>query len=171
MMGMIFGLIGIDASSNLKKTNSQIYKYWRIFFTLYIPISELINYTYSNFCYFNENCSLIYFLFISFTYFCFNLYLSKISWSFYIRLEKNHELLIIHGKYLEHMIREENTKINETNLKKYISADKIYSQNINNSKKNNYNLIAYNEVSGELSEDQNKTRVKNPFLNALKNLK
>ena len=47
-----------------------------------------------------------------------HLYLSKIAWSFNTRLLLNQELLIIHGKYLEQMLNNENHKY--TGTKKYI---------------------------------------------------
>ena len=50
-----------------------------------------------------------------------NIYFTKIAWSFCVRLDRSHELLIIHGKYLEKMMNDEQTKFNE--LKTYLPPD------------------------------------------------
>lgn len=118
--GIGFGLLGMDSASNLRKINIKIYKTWRIFITFYLPINQLLN-NFSFFCSFAENCNKLYNLIITIILFIINIYLTRISWSFYIRLSKNHELLIIHGKYLEKMINEESYKIND--LRKYIPSE------------------------------------------------
>ncbi len=58
------------------------------------------------------------------------MYFTKIAWSFCIRINKNHELLIIHGKYLERMLVDEGHKVSE---KKYIPPD--LNKNMKNMKK------------------------------------
>jgi len=103
ILGMVFGLVGMDASTNLKKKNASIYKLWRILITFLIPIFEL--------------------RYLGFTIVLFpiNIYFTKISWSFCVRLDRGHELLIIHGKYLEKMMNDEQIKM--TDLRNYIPPD------------------------------------------------
>ena len=43
-----------------------------------------------------------------------NIYAAKIAWSFNVRLQKGQELLVIHGKYLDKMMSNENEKIINT---------------------------------------------------------
>ena len=54
-------------------------------------------------------------------YLLINIYLTKIAWSFFIRLNKGHEILIIHGKYLEKMINDESYKISD--VKNYVPPE------------------------------------------------
>ena len=59
-------------------------------------------------------------------YIAINIYWTKITWSFYIRLVKGHEILIIHGKYLEKMMNDESYKISD--VKKYAPPDQLNSK-------------------------------------------
>lgn len=119
-IGIIYGIIGIDSSVNLKKSSARAYKYWRIVITFLLPIIELIN-TFSKICYFSFDCNSWRYLLCTFFLLFVNIYFTKIAWSFSIRIEKNHELLIIHGKYLEKMMNEEQIKLND--LRKYIPPE------------------------------------------------
>lgn len=107
---IIFGLIGIDAAQNLKKRNGYIYKTWRVFMIFAIPIIEIFQ-SFEDFCYYNWKCSFLYFVFVSALYIAINLYMTRIAWSFNIRMQRNHELLIVHGKYLESMMADENISV------------------------------------------------------------
>ncbi len=118
--GIGFGFVGLDSAANLRKINTRIYKIWRIFITFFIPFIELIN-NFSFFCSLANNCNKFYNFIITIIVFVINIYLTRIAWSFYIRLNRNHELLIIHGKYLERMINEESYKIND--LRKYVPPE------------------------------------------------
>lgn len=120
MIGFFFGLIGINASSSMTKKICHIYKNWRIFITFAYPLLEIINQFYI-YCYFFENCSKILSFLLLVLVFIYNLYLTFISWSFYVRLDKAHELLIIHGKYLDKMMENDNYKIMLSN--KYMPPD------------------------------------------------
>lgn len=110
---LFFGLIGLDASLNLKKINSLVYKNWRIGFTILYFFMEIAN-NFNYLCFFyndKKECGSLFSKFVFFLFiFLFSMYLSKISWSFYIRLDQSHDLLIIHGKYLEKMLNEDNSK-------------------------------------------------------------
>jgi hypothetical protein len=120
MIGICFGLVGLDTALNLKKSNSMLYKRWRIFITFAFPFLELIN-NFNFFCNYKESCNkFTSFLFVI-VLFAINMYLTRIAWSFYIRLLRSHELLIIHGKYLERMIDEESYKIRD--VKKYVPPE------------------------------------------------
>jgi hypothetical protein len=167
VLGMLFGIIGFDASTNLKKKNSGIYKNWRIFITFSIPLIELIQ-SNKEFCYFKKNCNFFRYFSITIIYLIINLYLTKIAWSFCIRINKNHELLLIHGKYLEKMIKEENYKVKD--MKKYIPPQLLKPQKNLQSEKD---LISLG-TSGNLVEEQmfapNKTKT-NPFLASIQALK
>lgn len=110
---LFFGLIGLDTALNLKKIHSSVYKNWRIIFTLYYILFEIAN-SFNSACLFINNCSFFSKLVLFIIYAIINLYSSKISWSFYTRLEQSHEILIIHGKYLEKMINEELLKYDAT---------------------------------------------------------
>lgn len=113
-LGLIFGILGFDCGIHLKKQNSLVYKHWRIFITFIIPILEVI-YAKEFPCPIGSDCNnrLTYFYVI--LYFVFNLYLCKIVWSFNLRLKHGHELLIIHGKYLEEMLRNDNVRLEKIN--------------------------------------------------------
>ena len=91
---LFFSFLGFDASLNLKKFNAKIYKNWRIVFcVLYICIE--IGNSFQFICYYSgggnnntNNCNMfsnvLYFLVFVFV----NFYITKIAWSFFIRLEK-----------------------------------------------------------------------------------
>lgn len=120
ILGMVFGLVGMDASTNLKKQNASIYKLWRILITFLIPIFELIN-SLDKICYYSTNCTSWRYLGFTIILLPINIYFTKISWSFCVRLDRGHELLIIHGKYLEKMMNDEQIKM--TDLRNYIPPD------------------------------------------------
>jgi len=122
MIGTFFGILGLDAASSLRKLNSQIYKKWRIFITFIFPILEIVN-NFSFICNFSEDCSGFKIFFVLVLIFAVNIYWTKIAWSFSIRLEKGHELLVIHGKYLEKMLQDESYKLND--VKKYVPHDHL----------------------------------------------
>jgi hypothetical protein len=122
MIGTFFGILGLDAASSLRKLNSQIYKKWRIFITFIFPFLEIVN-NFSFICNFSDNCSGLKIFFVIVIIFAVNLYWTKIAWSFSIRLEKGHELLVIHGKYLEKMLQDESYKLND--VKKYVPHDHL----------------------------------------------
>jgi hypothetical protein len=127
IVGMCFGFVGVDSATNLKKLNTKVYKNWRIFITFAFPVLELIH-NFRFLCNYTSECSkgenVIFVIIIT----ALNLYFTKIAWSFYIRLEKNHELLIIHGKYLEKMINDESYKLND--VKKYVPPEQLMQQKI-----------------------------------------
>lgn len=138
VFGMFFGLLGIDAATNLKKQNSAIYKNWRILVTFLVPLLELINKK-EDFCYYKTSCRDSYFWLMTFVYIIVNLYLTKIAWSFCIRINRNHELLIIHGKHLEKMMKDENFKMSDN--KKYIPPDLQRNMKIIQHEKEMINLV------------------------------
>ena len=51
IIGFFFGFVGIDSSTNLRKTNTKIFKNWRIFITFAFPFFELIS-NFSFLCYY-----------------------------------------------------------------------------------------------------------------------
>jgi hypothetical protein len=120
ILGMVFGLVGMDASANLKKKNASIYKLWRILITFLIPIFELIN-SLDKICYYSTNCTSWRYLGFTIVFLPINIYFTKIAWSFCVRLDRSHELLIIHGKYLEKMMNDEQLKM--TDLRNYIPPE------------------------------------------------
>jgi len=122
ILGMVFGLVGMDASTNLKKKNASIYKLWRILITFLIPIFELIN-SLDKLCYYSANCTSWRYLGFTIIIFPINIYFTKIAWSFCVRLDRSHELLIIHGKYLEKMMNDEQIKM--TDMKNYYNPPEI----------------------------------------------
>jgi hypothetical protein len=122
MISFCFGCVGIDAATNLRKLNTKIYKNWRFFVTFAFPLLELVN-NFNFLCVYKTTCETINDAIFVIVLFVVNLYLSKIAWSFWIRLQRGHELLIIHGKYLEKMINDESYKIND--LKKYVPAESL----------------------------------------------
>lgn len=130
---LFFGIIGLDAALNLKKINSLIYKNWRITFSILYSLIEISNnFNYicllntdisinddSNLNRVNPKCSgpikLLYYLIIVLI----SGYITKISWSFYIRLEQSHDLLVIHGYYLEKMLHDDKAKTDKA--QKYVA--------------------------------------------------
>lgn len=123
VLSIFFGLIGLDSALNLKKVNSYVYKNWRIINTMLFILLEIGNH-FRFICFYSESyhidmsCSTfergLFFLLIV----IWNGYITKIAWSFFIRLDQSHDLLIIHGKYLEKMLSEENFKFDAN--KKYV---------------------------------------------------
>lgn len=104
ILGIVFGFLGIDCSTSLKKQNMKIYKIYRVIVTFSFVIFEILwNFPIISELCSNSFCKIILLVIIT----CINLYLTRLAWSFYIRLIKGHELLIIHGKYLENMMIEE----------------------------------------------------------------
>lgn len=137
VLSIFFGLIGLDSALNLKKVNAVVYKNWRIAFTFLYIVIEIGNHFrficfYSESYHLNMTCSGfergLFFLILV----IWNCYITKIAWSFFIRLDQSHDLLIIHGKYLEKMLSEENFKTDIS--KKYTppSENKIILDNYNN---------------------------------------
>jgi hypothetical protein len=126
IISFCFGCVGIDAASNLRKLNTKIYKNWRFFITFAFPILEIFN-NFNYLCIYRTSCDTINDVIFLIVYFLVNIYLCKIAWSFWIRLQRGHELLIIHGKYLEKMINDESYKIND--LKKYVPPETLMIKN------------------------------------------
>lgn len=166
IISMFFGLLGFDSATNLKKYNGNIYKLWRIYFTFSIPVIELFQQI-EGFCYYYYQCSFLFYILATTLYLIINLYLTKIAWSFCIRLDKGHELLIIHGKYLEKMMAEENYKIND--VKQYIPPE-LRDKNIRNVHKENELINLGNAQSNVIEEDAFAPSKNNPFFNAMKNI-
>ena len=79
--------------------------------------------------------SLIYYSGLSIGILIINLYCAKIAWSFNTRLQRGQELLVIHGKYLEQMISNENQKIIDT--QNLILQSKYSEIELSNSKPSN----------------------------------
>ena len=109
-----FGIMSINNSVNLSKRFSKYYYYWRIAITIIIPLREFAQYTHKNICYYSVCSNFIHYAGLSIGILMINLYCTKISWSFNTRLQRGQELLVIHGKYLEQMISNENQKIIDT---------------------------------------------------------
>jgi hypothetical protein len=127
--GICFGFVGFDSATNLRKGNMAIYKNWRIFISFFFLFSELIN-SFAVFCKFTSsggghNCGNFGNAFLVIIFFAMNLYFTKIAWSFFIRLDKGHEILIIHGKHLEKIMNDETYKI--TDIKKYVPPEQSMS--------------------------------------------
>lgn len=151
MIGTFFGMLGIDSSTNLRKTNTRVYKNWRIFVTFAFPFLELIN-NFSFLCHYFSNCYKLQNFIIITILFLINIYFSKIAWSFYIRLSKGHELLIIHGKYLEKMMNDESYKLND--IKRYVPPQQLTGNKLISSTNTTLG------VDSEMSMIQNKTPTK-----------
>jgi hypothetical protein len=122
MMSFCFGCVGIDAATNLRKLNTKIYRNWRYFITFAFPILEIFN-NFNFLCVYRTTCDWLNDAIFVIILFVLNIYFSKIAWSFWIRLQRGHELLIIHGRYLETMINDESYKIND--LKKYVPPETL----------------------------------------------
>ena len=110
----VFGIISMNNSINVSKSYSKYYYFWRIFVTLFIPIIEFIDYYNDKKCYYSKCPSFLYYAGLSFGIFIINIYTTKIAWSFNTRLQKGQGLLVIHGKYLETMMTNENQRILNT---------------------------------------------------------
>ena len=111
---LFFGIMSINNSVNLSKKFSKYYYYWRIAITIIIPLHEFSRYSKENICYYSTCPSFVYYFGLSFGICIINIYCAKIAWSFNTRLQRGQELLVIHGKYLEQMISNENQKIIDT---------------------------------------------------------
>lgn len=59
----------------------------------------------------NMNCSIVERLVFNIVLLSWNIYITKIAWSFNIRLEQSHDLLIIHGGYLEKLLEMLNLRL------------------------------------------------------------
>lgn len=119
VLSFVFCFISFNMSNNLNKKSAKYYYQWRLILTFFVPIVEFFQYHSNNYCYYTSLCNRFFFyLGISFGITIVHLYLTKIAWSFSMRLQLGQELLVIHGKYLEKMLNNENHKLNGTN--KYI---------------------------------------------------
>ena len=108
----LFGIISMGLSNNLNKKYSQYYYYYRIIFLFLLPITEFYDYKNNHSCYYYDSCNTFsFYLGYSLGIALINIYFAKIAWSFNIRLLLGHELLIIHGKYLEKILTNEKTEI------------------------------------------------------------
>jgi hypothetical protein len=162
LIGLFFGILGIDSANNLRKTNAGIYKIWRYFITCAIPVLEL-SHLGNNFCYFTIQCDFLYYVSVSVIYFLINLYFTKIAWSFFVRLDKGHETLVIHGKHLEKMILDENYKIND--VKKYIPPE-IRDQNKMKFVQKENELVHFADQGTVVEEQMFAPKQNNLFFNA-----
>lgn len=136
MMGILFGILGVNTATNLNKKYSKIYLIWKTIITFTLLFFEILY----NFPVFNQLVSI---WFIQLLLLCLftsiNFYLMKIAWSFYVRLIRGHELLIIHGKYLENMMLEEerskfqpkHTSADDETIGKYVPPQVIPSTEMN----------------------------------------
>ena len=132
---LFFGIMSINNSVNLSKRFSKYYYYWRIAITIIIPLREFSTYSKENMCYYSQCPNFIYYSGLSIGIFIINIYCAKIAWSFNTRLQRGQELLVIHGKYLEQMISNENQKIIDTN--NLILQSKYSEIELSNSKQSN----------------------------------
>ena len=109
-----FGILSIHNSLNISKAFSKYYYYWRIFITFFIPIHEFFDYEKEKMCYYSKCQTFFYYSGLSLGILIINIYAAKIAWSFNVRLQKGHDLLVIHGKYLDSMMANENNRILNT---------------------------------------------------------
>ena len=130
-----FGIMSINNSVNLSKRFSKYYYYWRIVITIIIPLREFIKYSNENICYYSKCPNFFYYSGLSLGILIINLYCAKIAWSFNTRLQRGQELLVIHGKYLEQMISNENQKIIDT--QNLIIQSKYSEIELSNNKQSN----------------------------------
>ena len=135
LLFFFFGIMSINNSVNLSKRFSKYYYYWRVAITILIPIREFSQYKKQNICYYSTCTTFIYYSGLSIWILIINLYFTKISWSFNTRLQREQELLVIHGKYLEQMISNENQKIIDT--QNLILQSKYSEIELSNSKPSN----------------------------------
>lgn len=135
LLFFFFGIMSINNSVNLSKRFSKYYYYWRVAITILIPIREFSQYKKQNICYYSTCTTFIYYSGLSIGILIINLYFTKISWSFNTRLQRGQELLVIHGKYLEQMISNENQKIIDT--QNLILQSKYSEIELSNSKPSN----------------------------------
>ena len=111
---IIFGIMSINNSVNLSKNFSKYYYFWRICILILLPLFELFHYNSNKICYYSTCPNFAYFFGLSLGITIVNFYFAKIAWSFNSRLQRGQELLVIHGKYLEQMMANENKKISDT---------------------------------------------------------
>ena len=130
-----FGIMSINNSVNLSKRFSKYYYYWRLVIIILIPLREFIHYKNENICYYSVCTNFIYYTGLSIGILIINVYCAKIAWSFNTRLQRGQELLVIHGKYLEQMISNENQKI--INTQNLILQSKYSEIELSNSKPSN----------------------------------
>lgn len=122
ILSFFFFFISINMSNNLNKKYSAYYYKWRITIVFLVPILEFFDFNSNGVCYYSSMCSKgMFYIGITIGITIVHLYLAKIAWSFTTRLMLNQELLIIHGKYLEKMLNNENHKF--TDAKKYIPPE------------------------------------------------
>ena len=140
-----FGIMSINNSVNLSKNFSKYYYYWRIAIMIIIPLREFIHYNKENICYYSKCPNFIYFSGLSIGILIINIYCAKIAWSFNTRLQRGQELLVIHGKYLEQMISNENQKIIDT--QNLILQSKYSEIELSNSKPSN--IISLNDENNK----------------------
>lgn len=127
--GIIFFIISLNMSSNLNKEYALYYYFWRSIVLFIIPLREFFNYSNSKICYYTSMCStLMFYILITIGLTIIHFYLTKISWSFLKRLQMGQALLVIHGKYLEKMLNNENNKLNSNG---YIPPNQIELKNLN----------------------------------------
>jgi hypothetical protein len=111
ILSVFFCFVALNISNNFNKKYSNYYYFWRLAITILIPIIEFFDYSSNNICYYSSMCKNgMFYLGISIGLTIVHLYLCRISWSFSTRLKMGQELLIIHGKYLEQMLLNENHK-------------------------------------------------------------
>lgn len=113
-----------------------------MFVTFFFIFLELIN-GFKFLCFYTQECDKLGSLFFDGICFSINLYFTRVAWSFYIRLERSHELLIIHGKYLEKMINDESYKLNDIKLHVYPERPMI----INNVEVNEKEMTLYKTLN------------------------
>ena len=130
-----FGIMSINNSVNLSKSFSKYYYYWRIIILFLVPIHEFIHYANEKLCYYSKCPNFVYYSGLSIGILIIHFYLAKISWSFNTRLQRGQELLVIHGKYLEQMMSNENQKIIDT--QNLILQSKYSEIELSNSKPSN----------------------------------
>ena len=135
-----FGVFSFHNSINVSKSYSKYYYFWRVFITLFIPIIEFIHYRNEKKCYYSRCPTFLYYSGLSFGIFIINIYATKIAWSFNMRLQKGQNLLVIHGKYLDTMMTNENQRIFNTNNE----LMKSYYTDIEMVKKKESNIIPSN---------------------------
>ena len=101
----------------------------------YLSIGVSIVSTDEKLCYYSKCPNFVYYSGLSIGILIIHFYLAKISWSFNTRLQRGQELLVIHGKYLEQMISNENQKIIDT--QNLIIQSKYSEIELSNNKQSN----------------------------------
>ena len=124
MIFLLFGISSINNSINLNRVFAVFYYYYRIIVLFCVPLVEYYHYTNESICYYSKCNNFSYYTGLTVGISIINLYFAKIAWSFSTRLKKGQELLVIHGKYMEEMVINENQKISESQLVSKISEMK-----------------------------------------------